>query len=151
MSDSFEQTIEIFAPIDKVWHALTDHQQFGTWFQVDLHEPFETNQITHGVITHPAAPGLRWVSITLAKDAPDYFALRWPHKDDMQLDPEDMLKHTTLAEFHLREQEGCTLLRLVESGFDQLPKSEQAAAFQNNFRGWQEQLQNIKNYTERLE
>lgn len=34
MSDRIEKTIELKAPISRVWKALTDHNEFGTWFRV---------------------------------------------------------------------------------------------------------------------
>jgi uncharacterized protein YndB with AHSA1/START domain len=34
MTDRIEKTIELEAPVSRVWRALTDHQEFGTWFRV---------------------------------------------------------------------------------------------------------------------
>ena len=34
MTDRIEKSIEIEAPVSRVWHALTDHQEFGKWFRV---------------------------------------------------------------------------------------------------------------------
>ena len=35
-SDRIEKTIEVKAPVSRVWRALTDHREFGTWFRVRL-------------------------------------------------------------------------------------------------------------------
>src|SRR3979409_844202 len=40
MSDRIEKTIELKAPVSRVWKALTDHEEFGTWFRVRLDGPF---------------------------------------------------------------------------------------------------------------
>ena len=40
MSDRIEKTIELKAPVSRVWKALTDHHEFGKWFKVRLEGPF---------------------------------------------------------------------------------------------------------------
>ncbi len=40
MTDRIEKTIELNAPIERVWRAVTDHQEFGQWFRVRLDQPF---------------------------------------------------------------------------------------------------------------
>ena len=40
MKDSIEKTIEIAAPVAKVWDAIADYRKFGEWFQVRLDQPF---------------------------------------------------------------------------------------------------------------
>jgi uncharacterized protein YndB with AHSA1/START domain len=40
MSDRVEKTIELRAPVSRVWRALTDHVEFGAWFRVRLDGPF---------------------------------------------------------------------------------------------------------------
>ena len=39
MSDRIEKTVELAAPVSRVWRALTDHREFGTWFRVRLEGP----------------------------------------------------------------------------------------------------------------
>jgi uncharacterized protein YndB with AHSA1/START domain len=34
MSNRIEKTIEVRASIERVWRALTDSKEFGTWFRV---------------------------------------------------------------------------------------------------------------------
>src|SRR5882672_7151382 len=35
MTDRIEKTIELNAPVSRVWRALTDHREFGTWFRTE--------------------------------------------------------------------------------------------------------------------
>lgn len=51
---------------------------------------------------------------------------------------------TTLVEFELQEVEGGTLVRVVESGFDNVPEARRAEAFRMNSHGWTEQMKNIE-------
>ena len=39
MTDRIEKTIELKAPVSRVWRALTDHREFGAWFRVRLEGP----------------------------------------------------------------------------------------------------------------
>ena len=48
MSDRIEKTVELKAPVSRVWLALTDHQEFGTWFRVRLDGPFVPGQVCVG-------------------------------------------------------------------------------------------------------
>ena len=40
MSDRIEKSIDLKAPVERVWRALTDHREFGAWFKVALDQPF---------------------------------------------------------------------------------------------------------------
>jgi hypothetical protein len=72
-------------------------------------------------------------------------ALRWhPAAIDPAVDYSK--EPTTLVEFELTEVEGGTLLRLVESGFDQIPPERRLEAFRMNSGGWDEQMKNIEKH-----
>jgi hypothetical protein len=47
---------------------------------------------------------------------------------------------TTLVVFELQEVEGGTLLRVVETGFDNLPPARRLEAFRMNSGGWDAQM-----------
>ena len=36
MTDRIAKTIDLDAPIARVWRALTNHEEFGQWFRVRL-------------------------------------------------------------------------------------------------------------------
>lgn len=38
-TDRIEKTIRLRAPVSRVWRALTDAEEFGTWFRVELEGP----------------------------------------------------------------------------------------------------------------
>jgi hypothetical protein len=48
------------APVSRVWRALTDHQEFGQWFRVNLEGPLVPGQTARGRITHPGYEHLVW-------------------------------------------------------------------------------------------
>ena len=39
MTNTITKTTLVNAPIEKVWRAVSDHREFGTWFKVDLDWP----------------------------------------------------------------------------------------------------------------
>jgi uncharacterized protein YndB with AHSA1/START domain len=53
---------------------------------------------------------------------------------------------TTLVTFTLEDAEGGTLLRLVESGFDEVAAERREEAYRQNEGGWQEQMSNIERH-----
>ena len=52
----------------------------------------------------------------------------------------------TLVVFELKEVEGGTQLKIVESGFDQVPAARRLEAFQMNSHGWDAQIRDIAIY-----
>ena len=73
------------------------------------------------------------------------FTYRWhPYAVDSKVDYS--AEPTTLVEFHLEEEQGGTLLTIIESGFDHLPASRRAEAFRMNEGGWTGQAKNLERY-----
>ncbi len=60
MSDRIEKSIELKAPVARVWRALTDYREFGEWFRVKLNGPFVPGQISRGQITWPGYEHAPW-------------------------------------------------------------------------------------------
>ena len=143
MSDCIEKTIELNAPIARVWRALTDHEAFGTWFRVKLDGPFVPGEISRGRITYPGYEHVVWEAKIVSMDEPRLFSFTW---HPYAVDPEvDYSKETpTLVEFHLRSEGTGTHLSVTESGFDAIPSHRRAEAFRMNDGGWAEQMKNIK-------
>jgi hypothetical protein len=54
----------------------------------------------------------------------------------------------TLVEFSLEEAADGTLLKITETGFDQIPAARRAEAFRVNDNGWSGQMKNIQRYVE---
>lgn len=72
-------------------------------------------------------------------------SLRWhPYAVDPSVDYSK--EPTTLVVFELKDVEGGTLLRVVESGFDNIPASRRLEAFRMNSGGWDGQMDNIEKH-----
>ena len=145
MSDRIEKTVELRAPISRVWRALTDHHEFGTWFRVRLDGPFVPGQVSRGQLTYPGYEHLRWEAVVQKMEPERLFSFTWhPYAIDPNVDYSS--EPTTLVEFRLAEADGGTLLTIVESGFDQIPLARRAEAFKMNDGGWTQQAQNIERH-----
>jgi uncharacterized protein YndB with AHSA1/START domain len=148
MVDRIEKTIELNAPIEKVWRALTDHNEFGEWFRVKLDGPFIPGEISHGRITYPGYEHVKWTALIKEMTAPRYFSFTW-HPYAIESDIDYSGEAPTLVEFRLDPISNGTRLTVVESGFDALPSHRRPDAFRMNESGWAQQLKNIQAHVER--
>ncbi len=80
MSDRIEKTVELNAPVERVWRALTDHKEFGEWFRVKLDGPFVPGEVSTGQITYPGYEHIKWNATIEQMEAPRLFSFRWPHE-----------------------------------------------------------------------
>lgn len=147
MTDRIEKTVELKAPVERVWQALTDHREFGEWFRVKLDGPFVVGEVSTGRITYPGAEHMKWEATIESMDEPRYFAYRWPHPADPG-NTDYTGEPTTLVEFHLEAVEQGTRLTVVESGFEAIPADRRARHMRDNEGGWDEQVRNIKAHVE---
>jgi uncharacterized protein YndB with AHSA1/START domain len=147
MADRIEKTIELKAPISRVWRALTDHREFSAWFRVRLDGPFVPGQVSRGQITYPGYEHVRWEAVVQEIEPERLFSFTWhPYAVDPKQDYSD--EASTLVEFTLQSSPTGTLLRVVESGFDKLPSRRRLEAFRMNDSGWSQQVQNIAGHVE---
>lgn len=144
-TDRIEKQIFIKAPRTRVWRALTDPKQFGEWFRVKLDTGFTAGARTSGNITYEGYEHIRF-HVDVEQMVPErIFSWRWvPNAIDTHRDYSK--EPTTRVVFELKEAPGGTLLRVTESGFDQVPAERRAQAYRGNDEGWGIQVQNIAAY-----
>lgn len=143
MADVIERSIDLDAPIGRVWRALTDHREFGAWFRVAIDAPFVVGEPATGRITHPGYEHVRWNVRIVAMDAPDRFAFTWhPYAVDPAIDYDG--EEPTLVEFRLERAGDGTKLTVRESGFDKVPAHRRDEAIRMNGGGWTAQMDNIR-------
>lgn len=140
-----EKQIELKAPVSRVWRALTDYQQFGEWFRVKVDGPFEPGKTSTGHMTWPGYEHLKWEIVVQEIEPEQYFAYTWhPYAVDPNVDYST--ETPTLVEFHLEPTATGTLLKVTESGFEDVPSARRLEAFEKNSNGWAQQLKNIESY-----
>jgi len=158
-TDKIVKTVVLKAPHDRVWHAIADSKQFGTWFGVELDRPFAAGATITGRITptkvdpevaklqepHAGSP----FTIEVASIDPQrLFSFKWhPFAVDPKFDYSQ--EPMTLVEFALDDVDGGVRLTITESGFDRIPLERRAKAFQSNADGWAHQCKLIEKYLAR--
>lgn len=146
-TDRIEKTVVLKAPRTRVWRALANADEFGTWFRMAFDGPFRAGQTVRGRVLHP---GYEHISgdFMIEKIEPEhYFSYRWhPYAVDPAVDYSG--EPTTLVEFRLAEEGDTTVLTVVESGFDRIPAARRAEAFRMNEGGWTQQMENIAGHVE---
>jgi len=144
-TDRIEKEIVLRAPRSRVWRALANAEEFGTWFGMTFDGAFAPGARVHGRLT---APGHERVSLELAIERMDpetRMSYRW-HPYAIQPGVDYSNEPTTLVEFELEEVAEGTKLTVVESGFDRIPEARRAEAFRMNDAGWTGQLENIERH-----
>lgn len=143
-TDRIERSIVVAAPPERVWRALSDAGEFGTWFGADLvGQVFAPGKRARGRITicgHEHA----WFDVVVERvEPPNLLSYRWhPYAVDPAVDYAK--EQPTLVTFTLKDAPGnATLLTVVESGFDNVPPHRRLEAFRMNSRGWEAQIDNI--------
>ena len=147
-TDKIVKTVELKAPIARVWKALTDHKEFGQWFRVDLDQAFEPGGKSTGRMTYPGHEGTAWVAYIDRMEPERLFSFRWYDGDDSSSDnrsaPPD--QPALLVEFQLEKTPTGTRLTITESGFAKLPDPRRIEMMRNNEQGWTIQADNIAHY-----
>lgn len=143
-TDRIERSIEIKAPRARVWQALADAREFGSWFGVKLQDQaFIPGQTVRGHITHPGYEHLQFEARIESIEPESVLSFHWhPYAIDPAVDYSQ--ETPTLVTFTLQDgANGGTLLTVVESGFDAVPAERRQEAFRMNSGGWDAQVGNI--------
>ena len=144
-TDRIEKEFHVRADRSRVWRAISDAGEFGTWFGMKLDRPFAPGTTVLGRLT---IPGYEHVSVEMLVETIEpetRFAYRWhPYAVDPAIDY--AAEPMTLVEFVLREEAGGTSVAITESGFDRLPASRRAEAFRMNEGGWAAQSRKLAEY-----
>lgn len=155
-TDRIEKKVVLRAPRERVWRAISDAKQFGSWFGVEFDGPFAANKRVIGKIVpttvDPEVAKLQephaGTAFEFAVDQiepPRLFSFRWhPFAVDAGVDYSK--EQGTLVVFELEEASGGTILTLTESGFDRIPIERRAKAFAANDGGWNHQMKLIEKY-----
>ncbi|HET9818493.1 MAG TPA: SRPBCC family protein [Rhodanobacteraceae bacterium] len=155
-TDRIEKQALLKAPRERVWRAISDAEQFGTWFGVAFDGPFVEGTTVTGKITptevdaevaamqepHAGMP-FEWVVERI--EPMQRIAFRW-HPFAMDQGVDYTSEPMTRIVFELHDAPEGILLIVTESGFDKLPPERRAEAFAANEGGWTFQVKLIEKY-----
>jgi uncharacterized protein YndB with AHSA1/START domain len=138
--------IEINAPVEAVWKALTDADELTRWF------PLEAGKTPDGNLWLSWHNEFRWESRIEITEPNRHFRIATVESLAGEQQPGAAAKRpTTKAEptatdFYLESHGGKTALRLVHSGFS--ADAEWDALYDGTRRGWKFQLWSLQHYLE---
>ena len=144
-TDRIEKQVILEASRARVWRALTDVAQFNEWFGVQLEQPFTPGAEVSGRISIRNYDHVTMTIWIETMEPERIFSFRW-HPYAVEAGVDYSAEPTTLVTFTLEEAPGGTKLTIVESGFDAIPASRRAKAFEMNSRGWAGQAENIRKF-----
>jgi uncharacterized protein YndB with AHSA1/START domain len=148
-TDRIERSIVINAPRERVWRAISNAEEFGTWFHANLKgQRFVPGERTRGALTYPGWEHIDFDVVIDRIEPMELLSYRWhPYPIDQSV---DYSKETpTLVTFTLKDApNNGTVLTVVESGFDKVPPARRLEAFRMNSRGWEGQMANIARHVE---
>jgi uncharacterized protein YndB with AHSA1/START domain len=124
------RSIDIHAPLDRVWAAITEPDLIAQWFGETAE--FDATPGAAGSFGWPDHGPFRVVVEHV--DKPKTLVYRWAR--DAGVDPGP--GNSTLVRFDLTEIAGGTRLELSESGFEELDDPRAARA--GNVEGWRAEL-----------
>jgi uncharacterized protein YndB with AHSA1/START domain len=156
MTDRIEKKILLRAPRAKIWRAISDSAEFGSWFGMRFDEPFRPGPTMRGVIVPTSVnaevakaqkPYEGWpVEIRIEKMEPErLFSFQW-HPYAIERGVDYSAEPTTLIVFQLEDVPDGVRLTVTESGFDRIPLARRARAFQANEQGWGMVVKLIEDY-----
>src|SRR3984893_363721 len=145
-TNRIEKKVLLRAPQKRIWRALSDSTEFGSWFGMKFDGPFAPGVRMRGVITpttvdaevakaQKEVEGMPFEITIEQMEQERLFSFRW-HPFAVERGVDYSAEPTTLVVFELEEVENGVMLTVTESGFDQIPIARRAQAFTTNEQGW---------------
>jgi uncharacterized protein YndB with AHSA1/START domain len=140
-----EREVLIDAPVEVVWRIVTQPDQIRQWFsdaaEIDL-RPGGEGKLTFNMRATSSEATVRLQVVSV--EPPHTFAFRWDHPEGAEAREGNSL----LVEMTLTPEGGRTRLRLTESGFPALNRTEEekAAYIYDHERGWDMHLASLRKY-----
>jgi uncharacterized protein YndB with AHSA1/START domain len=129
--DRIERTVQLNRPPLDVWRALTTADGLSAWFgeraTIDLRPS--------GAASMTFAGGMTVEMRVERVEEPTVFAYTWRLPDLPDDDP-----RRTYVEFTLEPDPAGTVLRVVETGFAQLPLDTRSETYDSHSKGWSREL-----------
>ncbi|MEC3974806.1 SRPBCC domain-containing protein [Amycolatopsis sp. H20-H5] len=135
--DRIERTVEIAHPPGQVWTALTTAEGLGTWFGDEATIDLCPGGAGRMSWTDGHTAGLRVERV----EEPTVFGFTWQIYGLPEDDP-----RRTYVEFTLEPTGAGTRLKVVETGFSQLPDDTYRKEYDAHIEGWANELGELADY-----
>jgi uncharacterized protein YndB with AHSA1/START domain len=143
-----DRTIEIAAPVERVWRALTSAEELSAWFQVRIEGAIAAGSDVWMTSTHPQHAGMRWPVRIVELTPPRRMVWHWhPGAIDPAIDYSK--EPQTTVTFTLEPSRTGSRLSVAETGFDEISLARRAKVLADNTQGWTEVLAWLQTYVEK--
>ena len=143
-----DRTIEVAAPPDRVWRALTTAEELSAWFQVNIEGEIVPGTEVWMTSVHPGHAGQRFRVRFTEMNAPHRFVWEW-HPGEVDPSVDYTREPRTTVTFTLEPSDRGTRLSVSETGFDEITLARRAKVFKDNSQGWTEVLGWLQAYAEK--
>lgn len=142
-----DRTVDINAPRERVWRALTNDEELAAWFQVRLEGEMRTGGVVWMTSVHPQHAGQRWPVRIVELSEPIRMVWQW-HPGEVDPAVDYSQQPQTTVTFTLEPTAGGTRVSVSETGFDEIALARRAKAYADNSQGWTEVTVWLKTYVE---
>lgn len=142
-----DRTVEIEAPPERVWQALTTTEELSAWFQVRIEGSITPDTEVWMTSVHPEHAGQRFRVRFVEMDPPRRFVWEW-HPGEVDPAVDYTREPRTTVTFTLERSTRGTQLSVSETGFNEISLARRAKVYQDNSLGWAEVLVWLQKYVE---
>jgi uncharacterized protein YndB with AHSA1/START domain len=142
-----DRTIEIDAPPERVWRALTDAGELSAWFQVTIEGAITQGADAWMTLVHPEHAGQRFRVWFIELTPPRRLVWQW-HPGAIDPAVDYSREPRTTVTFVLEKSGRGTRLTVSETGFDEISLARRAKVHSDNSQGWTEVLVWLQRYVE---
>src|SRR5262249_52682669 len=130
-----DRNIEIKAPPERVWRALTNAAEMSVWFQVKIEGEIAAGNELWMTSMHAQCAGARFHVLVVEMTPPKRFAWQW-HPGAVDPDVDYSREPRTTVTFTLESIGSGTRLSVAETGFDEISLARRAKVYGDNSQGW---------------
>jgi len=142
-----ERTIDVNAPPERVWRALTTAEDLAAWFRVGIEGDIAPGAEVWMTSKYPGHEGTRFLVKVTEMTPPHRFVWQW-HPGAVDPGIDYSREPWTTVTFTLEPSGRGTRLRVLETGFNEVSLARRAKVVQDNSQGWTEVIVWIQQYVE---
>ena len=143
-----DRSIEIAAPPERVWRALTNAAELSRWFQVTIEGNIAPDTDVWMTSVHPDHAGQRFLTRVKEMNPPRRLVWEW-HPGAVDPAVDYSREPRTTVTFILEPSAAGTRLNVSETGFDEIALARRAKVHRDNAECWAEVLVWLQAYAEK--
>jgi uncharacterized protein YndB with AHSA1/START domain len=142
-----DKSIDIEAPPERVWRALTSANELSEWFRVTIEGVIAPGEELWMTSVHPGYAGQRF-RVRVTEMTPGRRLVWQWHPGEVDPAVDYAREPMTTVTFTLEPTERGTRLGVSESGFDEIALARRAKVYGDNDKGWTEVLVWLQTHAE---